>query len=234
MARPIKETPILYGDEARKFEMRTLNPTPVSLEKREQIMRDYEFLRNRGVNCRFQKMKLDKNNIIYRRLDGQDTINSFDCGDEDLNDFIQNDAPLYYKARLSTSYVLEVQSTGETIGYFSLAHDRISLTDFPSNSSYNRFRKKFFAQGKMFKSYPAIKICRLATSLNYRGEGIGTMIINMIIASYQQDNKAGCRFVTVDAYASALPFYYSLGFLPLSKEDENAETRLLYFDLKQL
>lgn len=179
-------------------------------------------------------MELDKNNIIYRRLDEQDSIKSFDCGDEDLNDFIKNDAPLYYKARLSTSYVLEDQSTGETIGYFSLAHDRISLTDFPSNSSYNRFRKQFFAQGKMFKSYPAIKICRLATNLNYRGKGIGKMIINMIIASYQQDNKAGCRFVTVDAYNSALPFYYNQGFMPLSKEDEGAETRLLYFDLKQI
>lgn len=86
----------------------------------------------------------------------------------------------------------------------------------------------------MFKSYPAIKICRLATSLNYRGEGIGSMIINMIIASYQQDNKAGCRFVTVDAYASALPFYYNQGFVPLSKENEGADTRQLYFDLKQL
>lgn len=179
-------------------------------------------------------MALDKNNIIYRKLDESNIIKLFDCGDEDLNDFIKNDAPLYYKTRLSTSYVLEDKDTGDVIGYFSLAHDRISLTDFPSNSSYNRFRKKFFAQGKMFKSYPAIKICRLATSINYRGEGIGTMIVNMIIASYQQDNKAGCRFVTVDAYASALPFYYSLGFLPLSKEDENADTRLLYFDLKQL
>lgn len=179
-------------------------------------------------------MALDKNNIIYKRLDEHDYIKSFNCGDEDLNDFIKNDALLYYKSRLSTSYILEDKTTGEVIGYFCLAHDRISLTDFPSNSSYNRFRKKFFAQGKMFKSYPAIKICRLATSLNYRGEGIGSMIINMIIASYQQDNKAGCRFVTVDAYASALPFYYNQGFVPLSKEDEGADTRQLYFDLKQL
>lgn len=28
MASPIKETPILYGEEARKFEMRMLNPPP--------------------------------------------------------------------------------------------------------------------------------------------------------------------------------------------------------------
>ena len=115
MARPIKETPILYGEEARKFEMRMLNPTPVSQERKEQI--------------------------IYRRLDEHEDIKCFDCGDEDLNDFIKNDAPLYYKSRLSTSYILEDKTTGEVIGYFSLAHDRISLTDFPSNSSYNRFRK---------------------------------------------------------------------------------------------
>ena len=119
-------------------------------------------------------------------------------------------------------------------GYFSLAHDRISLTDFPSNSAYNRFRKQFFAQGKMFKSYPALKICRLATSISCRGEGIGSMMIQAIIASYRNDSKAGCRFITVDAYADALPFYYKQGFLPLSKTDEGADTRLLYFDLQSV
>ena len=140
------------------------------------------------------------------------TVKSFDCGDEDLNNFILKDAPLFYKVRLSTTYVLEDSETAEVLGYFSLANDRISLTDFPSNSSYNRFRKQYFAQGKMFRSYPAVKICRLATSIT----------------------QAGCRFITVDAYANAIPFYLNLGFLPLSKEDEGAETRLLYFDLKQL
>lgn len=165
-------------------------------------------------------------------MDESDTINSFDCGDADLNDFIFHDAALYYKARIATSYILEDGDSDDVIGYFSLAHDKISLTDFPSNSAYNRFRKKFFARGKMFKSYPALKICRLATDTRYRGYGIGAMILNMIIASYKNDNKAGCRFITVDAYSSAVPFYLSRGFLPLSKDDENAETRLLYFDLQ--
>jgi len=177
---------------------------------------------------------LNKDKVQLRKLGEDDTICQFDCGDEDLNDFIITDAPLYFKVRLATSYVLEDTENGNVIGYFSLAHDRISLTDFPSNSAYNRFRKQFFAQGKMFKSYPALKICRLATDKKYRGEGIGAMIINMIIASYRRDNKAGCRFITVDAYADALPFYYKQGFSPLSKEDENADTRLLYFDLESV
>ena len=177
---------------------------------------------------------MNKEKIQLRRLDGSDLVKGFDCGDSDLNEFIMNDAPLYFRARLATSYLLEDSENGETIGFFSLAHDRISLTDFPSNSSYNRFRKKFFVQGKMFKSYPAIKICRLATDKRYRGEGFGTMLVNTIIGSYRSNNKAGCRFVTVDAYAEALPFYYKLGFVPLSKEDERSETRMLYFDLEAL
>ena len=53
MARPIKETPILFGEEARRFEMQMLNPQPVSAERKARIMSDYEFLRSRCVNCAF-------------------------------------------------------------------------------------------------------------------------------------------------------------------------------------
>ena len=87
---------------------------------------------------------MNKDDIQLRRLDENDKVGKFDCGDDDLNDFILTDAPLYFRVRLATSYVLENRISGEVIGYFSLAHDRISLTDFPSNSAYNRFRRQFF------------------------------------------------------------------------------------------
>ena len=116
---------------------------------------------------------MNREDIVLRRLGENDVVLRFDCGDEDLNDFILGDAILYFKVRL-------------------------------------------------------------ATNQKYQGEGIGTMMMNMIIASYQSDNKAGCRFITVDAYADALPFYYKQGFIPLSKEDEGSPTRLLYFDLENI
>lgn len=53
MARPIKETPILFGDEARRFEMQMLNPSPISAEQKARMLSDYEFLRSRCVNCAF-------------------------------------------------------------------------------------------------------------------------------------------------------------------------------------
>ena len=53
MARPIKETPILFGEEARRFEMQMLNPRPISAEQKTRMLSDYEFLRSRCVNCAF-------------------------------------------------------------------------------------------------------------------------------------------------------------------------------------
>lgn len=41
MARPIKETPILYGEDARKFEERMKNPPKETKEERERRLRHY-------------------------------------------------------------------------------------------------------------------------------------------------------------------------------------------------
>lgn len=53
-----------------------------------------------------------------RKLGLNDRGGSFDCGDEDLNDFIINDAPLYRKALLAMTYVMENKTTGKVIAYF--------------------------------------------------------------------------------------------------------------------
>lgn len=50
MARPIKETPILYGSDDRRFEERMKNPPKVSSEKKEQIRKSYETVMKMMVN----------------------------------------------------------------------------------------------------------------------------------------------------------------------------------------
>ena len=59
-------------------------------------------------------------------------------------------------------------------------------------------------------------------------------MLNYIKSFFVVDNKTGCRFVTVDASAAAVPFYLKNGFAPLTNEDADAATRLLYFDLAQI
>ena len=64
-----------------------------------------------------------------------------------------------------------------------------------------------------------------------KGQSVGTFLLNFIKSYFVIDNKTGCRFLTVDAYAEAVPFYLKNGFIPLNEEDADADTRLLYFDL---
>lgn len=128
-------------------------------------------------------------------------INAFDCGDTDLNDFIINEAHLYRNELIAVSYVLENKTTKDVTAYFSLANDRVSVTDFESNSAFNRFRRKRFVHEKRLRTYPAVKIC---------------------------------RFVTVDAYLDAVPFYERNDFSLLKSKDEDLVTRLLFFDLASI
>lgn len=169
-----------------------------------------------------------------RRLGKGETVKSFDCGDEDLNDFIINESVHYRQARLATTYVIEERLTDKVVGFFSLANDRVSISDFENKTEFNRFRKKRFVNEKRIKSYPAAKICRLGIDMSAKGQSLGTFILDFIKSYFVIDNKTGCRFLTVDAYTEALPFYRKNNFLPLSEDANNDHTALLFFDLDEI
>ena len=158
-----------------------------------------------------------------RRLDIGDSVSAFDCYDEDLNDFILNEASLYRNALLSVTYVVEDKITDEVLAYFSLSNDKISISDFENKTDFNRFR-----------NYPAIKIGRLAIAKSAQRQSIGTYLLEFIEDFFIVDNKSGCRFVTVDAYADAIPFYIKNNYLFLNNDDEDNRTRVMYFDLASL
>ena len=42
MAKPIKETPVLYGDDAIRFELAMRNVKPVSKERKAEMFRNFE------------------------------------------------------------------------------------------------------------------------------------------------------------------------------------------------
>lgn len=146
-----------------------------------------------------EREEIESKYSIRKLQNGEDT-HLFDCGDEDLNDFILNEAKLYRKELLAVSYVLEQVESHLVHAYFSMANDRISL----------------------------------AVNKTLKGQSIGTYLLNFIKSFFVVNNKTGCRFLTVDAYKAAVPFYEKNGFVPLNDDDIDAPTRLLYFDLKDI
>lgn len=175
--------------------------------------------------------------LIVRKMDDHERVDSFNCGERysDLNDFIINDAPLYRKELFAVTYLMEDE--GAPVAYFSLANDRIGIEDFHDTTSYNRFRRKRFVNSKRIKHYPAVKICRLGVDISRQFAGVGTKLMNFIKLFFLDDNKTGCRYITVDAHIDAVPFYMKNGFELLQDiqiGESSDSTVLMFYDLMAL
>ncbi len=165
------------------------------------------------------------------RLSEDYPLTDFDCGDTDLNNFLVEDAKGFLKKRIAKSFILEDE--GNIAAYFCLLNDKISKQEL-TNSQWKKIKDRF-PNGKKFSSYPAVKIGRFAVSSNHRGQKIGTYLMNLIKDMLDNDgNYSSFRFLTVDAYHSAMEFYEKNGFVRLTQKDENEHTRLMFFDMMEL
>lgn len=161
------------------------------------------------------------------RLSESHSIKPFDCGDPDLNQFLFEDAIPHLKQLLTVTYLLETKS--DTIAYFSVLNDKITLEEV-ANRSFNKLSRKI-PHAKYRESYPSVKIGRFAVSKAYQRGNIGTALLDYIKGYFIDLNKTGCRFITVDAYPQAVPFYERNGFLPLILKEPKNDNRAMFFDL---
>ena len=79
--------------------------------------------------------------MSFFRLREGHIIKPFDCEDEDLNEFLFQEAIPYRKEMLATTFIIENKE--RTLGYYSLLNDSLQLKEemFTSKSQYNKFRR---------------------------------------------------------------------------------------------
>ncbi len=171
---------------------------------------------------------MDFSKLIQIQLDSDTDIKPFHCAEVDLNNFLFEDAKYFQKELMTVTYLLEEKDT--TVAYYSLLADKIIFNP-EEKSSWNKINRKI-PNSKRRKSYPAVKIGRLAVNQKYSGEGIGTFILDNIKYAFTSVKRLGCRFLTVDALKSAIPFYEKNGFHFFTEQDADDDTRLMFFDLK--
>lgn len=177
---------------------------------------------------------MEHKNIKLIRLQPDTVILPFDCGDTDLNGFLFDDAKKYAKELIAVTYIL--QDDTKTLAYFNYLNDKISHTDLDGNLAkfVERIGVYLPKEKGGHKSYPAVKIGRLAVSLESQVGGLGKMIIDYTKGTFITNNKTGCKFITVDAYRKSLAFYEKMGFKYLSSKDKKSDTRLMYFNLQTI
>jgi len=171
----------------------------------------------------------------FVRLSSSSDILSFACGNDDLDEFLHQDAEGHLEHLLAVTYLF--QDSEGTVAFYSVQNDKITYDDLPSKSQWRRLQEKEAGiphPKRHYKSFPSVKIGRLGVAERCKRQGIGTQVLQWIKMTFVHENKTGCRFITIDAYNTdeAIAFYQSNGFKFLTPEDAAEDTRLMYFDLK--
>lgn len=167
-----------------------------------------------------------------KRFEPDDPRFPFCCGDNDIDEFFAVDSILGGKELMSVTYAFLHEDDDRVLGFFSVSNDAIKKEDCP-RSAFERVAN-LVTREKRYSSMPATKIGRLGISQTEQRSGLGTAILDYLKAWFTIGNKTGCRFLIVDAYNQEIiqNFYKKNGFLFLTGTDENAITRIMYFDLK--
>ena len=173
---------------------------------------------------------VDIKDMEFIPLTADTALLPFRCMDDDLNNFLVEDAKNYLHEMMAVTYLFIDKEHQQTAAYFSLLNDKVAY-DPQSKGIWNRNNRRIH-NNKRRRSYPSVKIGRLAVGQEYAQLGLGSKILDFIKRIYATGNRAGCRFITVDAYANATKFYQKNGFDFFTMTDVLDSTRLMYFDLK--
>jgi GNAT superfamily N-acetyltransferase len=169
-------------------------------------------------------MKIIGQELSFIVLNKKADVSLFRCTDQDLNEFIRQDALADQNALLSVTRL--VYYKGDIVGFFTLVNSAIKTGLISPDDGEIEYGYTY---------YPAIKIARLATHRDHERCGIGRAMLQRTIAiSYSLSKFTGCRFICIDSKINSIEFYLKYGFkMPVSIAHKLGKTEVmpLYKDL---
>lgn len=138
------------------------------------------------------------------KLHRRHAVEIFDCGQDQLNQYLQRYAFTNQKAGGAQTYV---GISGESIiGYYSLVVGQVAFDDAPER----------LAKGLPRHPVPIMLLARLAVDLKWHGRGVGAGLLrDALQRTTQAADIAGIRAMLVHAKdANAKAFYEHFNFAP--------------------
>lgn len=160
-------------------------------------------------------------------------VHDFDCGNQDLNNFINSDEVRVYETE-NLGKTRLVYYKGELVAYFTISNHLLNKEKLKKVKSFSKSSELHF------DGYPSILIGRLAVSNKWKGHNIGKFIVHFIIEeALERIEKIAARLIVVQAKQEAFGFYEKRGFVFVEHPSEDKRfkargTRTMFFDLKTL
>lgn len=134
--------------------------------------------------------------------------NSFSCEESSLEVYLKRQAGQDIRRKVAACFILEAEG-GIIKGYYSLSADSVDRALIPE-----QLQKKL-----PYKNLPVTLLGRLARDVQYKGQGIGELLLaDALRRAYEASSTIGsCAVVTDPINNKAAAFYESFGFISLER-----------------
>lgn len=141
--------------------------------------------------------------ISIKTLSCKHLLKKFDCGIDELNNYLKRYAYKNDEENIGKTYLLMDDKT--IVGYYTLANGSISYDNLPNG--YKNLPKY---------PVPIIKLARLAVDKKYQKQSFGKILLYSIFKkAYVYSSKIASYDLVVDAKPEARGFYEHFGFILL-------------------
>lgn len=178
---------------------------------------------------------MELSDFYFLALSENDNLTDFDCGNEEINEFLLEDSLSFQKEKITNTFLFK-DTTDTIIAFFSISNDCLNDLGY-ENNVWNRLHRKIkLPNQKRIRQYPSVKITRLGIDKSIQGKGISHQLLDFIKYWTFIEHKPACRLLILDAYNKPiqLSMYEKNDFIFLSDNDKDDKHRFMYFDLLRL
>jgi len=137
--------------------------------------------------------------LLVEPISGQHNRKLFDCGDDEVNRFLREQALQDHEKDMSRTMVLIDAETDQTrvIGYHTLAMRQVRQGDIPKDKP------------KIKRSIPVVLLGQLGVDRAFQGRGLGELLLMDAQARVDEiSRRTGIRAIMLDARNERLAKWY--------------------------
>jgi len=157
--------------------------------------------------------------LLFKQLDKDAIIESFDCGERVINSFLTDLALLNQERKLSKTYVFCLKDSNIVIAFLTLSASQLNTGD-----------ARIFGIDKV----PIVLLGRLGVDKKYKHKNLGNTLIKIALEKSLEASKIiACRLLLVETTLDMKNYYLekvNMGFEWFRDRKNNS---ILFIDLKK-